>query len=206
MGVTRMERQPIGESSQSELFGLVLAGGDSSRMGADKGVIDYHGVPQARYLHGVLTRVCGHAFVSINPGQQAMEPYASLPVVIDSLPRKGPASGVLAAARARPAIAWLVVAVDLAALTAATLSALARARRPGAAATAFRHSDGTLEPLCAIWEPAACAALAKRVAAGDFSPRRCLESADTEIVACPDAATLRSFDTRAGSGGSVPGD
>ena len=190
---------PTAGSSHRSLFGLVLAGGDSSRMGSDKGTIDYHGLPQARYLYRLLTQVCERTFVSINPGQRALEPYSSLPVIIDSLPRQGPASGVLAAAREWPAAAWLVVAVDLAALTGETLSALVLARRGSAAATAFRHPDGTLEPLCAIWEPAACAALAERVVAGDSSPRRCLESVDVEIAACPDQTTLRSFDSRTGA-------
>lgn len=174
-------------------------------MGSDKGTIEYHGVPQARYLHGLLMQFCERAFVSINPGQRTSEPYASLPVVIDELPREGPASGLLAAARAWPGAAWLVVAVDLAALTVETLSTLTNARRAAAAATAFRHPDGTLEPLCAVWEPAACAALGERVAAGDFSPRRCLESADIEIVSCPDAQTLRSFNSRADFDGFFAG-
>ena len=176
------------------LFGLILAGGDSSRMGSDKGVIVYHGVPQACFLYDLLARVCERTFVSINPRQQAAEPYASLPVIEDSPPREGPAAGILAAARAWPDVAWLVVAVDLVALSVETLSALVRARRADAAATVFRHPDGVLEPLCAIWEPAACALLAERVAAGDVSPRRCLESAAIEGVECPDPATLRSYD------------
>lgn len=166
-------------------------------MGADKGAIDYHGVPQARYLHDLLTPLCKHVLVSIKPAQRDKEPYAGTRVIVDLPPRQGPASGIIAASRARPEAAWLVVAVDLAALTGDTLSTLVAARRSSAAATAFRHADGTLEPLCTIWEPAACAVLAERTAAGDSSPRRCLESVDVEVAACPDAATLRSFDFRA---------
>ena len=36
--------------------GLVLSGGQSSRMGTDKALIDYHGIPQYAYVYDLLLR------------------------------------------------------------------------------------------------------------------------------------------------------
>jgi len=182
-------------SVPAPLYALILAGGQSTRMGADKGALEYHGRPQAAMLHELLARHCGQVFASINPAQAQAKPYTALPVIVDALPRGGPATGLLSAAQAYPAAAWLVVAVDLVALDDRTLSALVAGRRVSAAATAFRHADGTIEPLCAIWEPAAQALLADRVACGDASPRRCLEAADVELLVCPEPRALRSVNS-----------
>lgn len=190
--LTNEHQQTPRQTSQPPLFGLILAGGASVRMGIDKGTIDYRGLPHARYLHGLLGDFCEHVLVSINSAQRGRDPYAGMAVIVDAVSRRGPASGLLAAAGAYPEKAWLAVAVDLAALTRETLAELVRLRRGTGDATAFRHPDGALEPLCAIWEPSGCAALADRVAAGDYSPRRCLESADVEVLACSAPATLSS--------------
>lgn len=161
-------------------------------MGEDKGAIDYHGSPQAAHLYRLLSRHCERALVSISAAQSALPPYDALPVVVDVLPRQGPATGLLSAARAAPGVAWLVVAVDLVRLDDRTLAVLIGARQPGAAATVYRHANGMPEPLCAIWEPAGLALLGERVARGDASPRRCLQAADVKAVCCESPEALVS--------------
>jgi len=167
------------------------------RMGEDKGRIGYYGKPQAAHLHELVLQCCERAFVSVGARHADSDSFLSLPLIRDEQFGQGPASALLAAARHDPKAAWLVVAVDLVLLDAATIAALVAGRNAAAAATAFRHADGTIEPLCAIWEPAACAALGERVAAGDASPRRCLESLGVEILACPRPEALRSIDSPA---------
>lgn len=179
------------------LLALVLAGGESKRMRSDKGAIDYGGGAQAARLHEMLAEHCERAFVSIRPSQALRRPYADLPTVVDVLTNRGPASGLLAAGEIEPQAAWLAVAVDLARLDEETIAALIRARNPSAAATAYAHPHGTLEPLCTIWEPRGLELLAARVAAGETSPRHCLETADVEILECARPEALLSFDAPA---------
>jgi molybdopterin-guanine dinucleotide biosynthesis protein A len=173
------------------LWGLVLAGGDSSRMGEDKGAIVYRARSQAEHLHALLSAVCERSFVSINAGQAGRAPYAALPAIVDSQRIEGPAAGLLSAWARYPEAAWFVAAVDLVALDTALLNVLAGARQPAAAATVFRHRDGVLEPLLAIWEPRARAGLEAHIGRGDLSPRRYLVSADTAVVDCPRPEALR---------------
>ena len=73
------------------------------------------------------------------------------------------AAGLLAAHAYAPAAGWLVVACDLPLVDASLLKELVAHRDAGRPATAFRAStDGEPEPLCAIYEPALLAQLAKQ--------------------------------------------
>ena len=177
------------------LIGLVLAGGNSRRMGADKGELRYRGVAQARYFWELLSGQLGRCYVSVNAGQRTLDTYADLPLIVDSEPRQGPATGLLAAYEAEPEAAWLVAAVDLVRIDGTAVSTLIRGRQSTAAATAMRHEDGTIEPYFAIWEPRALALLAARVAEGDTSARRCLESIDVDILGCPGPQVLESVNS-----------
>jgi molybdenum cofactor guanylyltransferase len=167
-----------------ELHGLVLAGGEGRRMGGrDKGAIHYGCEPQARAAHRLLRRWCVEAFVAVRAEQAGAAPYADLPLLLDDPDgQRGPAAGLLSAWRSRPGAAWLVLATDLPLVDGAMLEVLVRGRNAAKLATAYRHPDGTLEPLCAIWEPAARAPLLARIESGDGSLRRLLEQADIEAL------------------------
>src|SRR5680860_1119484 len=68
-----------------KIFGLVLAGGKSTRMGKDKGMIPYHGMPQREFLYHLLSRVCTETFVSIRPDQKADFPEDMQTIVDDDV-------------------------------------------------------------------------------------------------------------------------
>lgn len=185
------------EGTTVPLWGLVLAGGSSRRMGVDKGNLDFHGQPQATWTWSQLDSLCERAFVAVNDEQRDAEPYARLPLVVDEFPPSGPVTGLLSAWSVYPRVAWLVVAVDMPFLDKATLNALIDARRSDAVATVYRHGDGQLEPLCAIWEPAARTIVTARLAAGDSSLRRCLEASDTLAVTPETPLALRNINSPA---------
>jgi len=177
-----------------QLFGLVLAGGASRRMSRDKGTLSYYGEPQAVHAWRLLTSICGCAYVSINARQAARAPYAEIPVIIDALEHRGPASALDAAWARHPSVAWLTLAVDMPLVDHALIEELVTARDPSACATAFRHGDGVIEPLCTIWEPRARAPLLERLATGDASLRRFLECHPTALIVPSAPEKLRSVD------------
>ncbi len=181
------------------LFGLVLVGGQSRRMGAPKWALEYHGEPQAARTARLLAGVCAHVFVSVADPD---DPAARLPgvdVIPDAVSFRGPAAGIVSALAAHPDAAFLVVACDLPLLDAATLAALVDARDPARLATAFRSPrDASPEPLCAIWEPTARAGLLAGAEAGAACPRRFLMR-DTPpgvlLIDAPDPAALANANT-----------
>ncbi|WP_308721309.1 NTP transferase domain-containing protein [Komagataeibacter xylinus] len=162
------------------LYGLVLAGGESRRMGQDKAALSYNGRPQLARAVDLVARHAERCFVSIRPDQQPDPLRASYPCIMDRREIKdrlggGPMVGVLSAHLAYPGVAWLVVACDLPMLDDMTLAALVQERNADLAATAYvSESDGLPEPLCTIWEPATLAALHNQAANQKIRLRRML--------------------------------
>jgi molybdenum cofactor guanylyltransferase len=180
-------------TSPPPLWGLVLAGGAGRRLGRDKGLLDYHGVPQARWAYDRLARLSERVYVSVRADQADKAPYAELPLIVDVGASDGPASGLSSAWAAHSGVAWLVLAADMPLVSATVLADLVAARDPSALATAFRHADGTIEPLCAVWEPAAAALIGPDRQGGSL--RRVLQGAPVRLLDIGDPAQLRSVNT-----------
>ena len=167
-------------------------------MGSDKGLLPYRGEPQVRRAWRMLVAVCGSAYVSVRAAQATVATYAELPLIVDNETTSlGPAAGLMAAWGRWPDVAWLVLATDLPFIDLALLRNLVDCRHPERLATAFRHSDGAPEPLCAIWEPRAQLPLIEGVRSGDRSLRRLLTSPQAALVDAEDPRRLASIDAAA---------
>jgi molybdopterin-guanine dinucleotide biosynthesis protein A len=182
------------------LRGVVLAGGQSSRMGRDKAGVT---IGARSLLETAVTAVraaVGECFVAVRPDQSADPLRQPYPRLFDVADRPGPAGGLLAAAAHDPTAAWLVLACDMPAVTDEWLRVLVASRDPAAGATAWRSAvTGGPEPLCAIWEPATLATLARIAAAqgGHVSPLVVLAGAGPKLLDAPEAGTLGSLNTPA---------
>jgi molybdopterin-guanine dinucleotide biosynthesis protein A len=181
---------------RAPLHGLVLAGGRSTRMGRDKAALAYHGRSQLEAAWALLAPRVSHCFVSVRPDQVGDPTRARHPQIVDGAEGAGPAAGILAAQRAHPQAAWLVLACDLPFLDAGTLDALLAARDPARLATAFRSAhDGLPEPLCAVYEPAAADPFARHVAEGRTCPRKFLLTHDIKVIDLPRADALDNINS-----------
>jgi molybdenum cofactor guanylyltransferase len=171
-----------------EIFGLVLVGGRSSRMGKDKATLQYGDKPQAVAAYELLARCCRQVFLSSRRDQPAQQ---GLPQIYDVVDNIGPMGGILSALTTHPDKAWLVLACDLPFLTESTLQYLIARRDPLRLATAYRSAhDGKPEPLCAIYEPAIADRLREFVARGELCPRKALTVLDALLLDLPDARAL----------------
>jgi len=178
------------------LFGLVLAGGRSTRMQRDKAVLPYGGQPQLSRAMTLLSSLVERTFVSVRPDQIDDPQRSAYEQIVDLQPGIGPLAGIQAALRAHPHRAWLVLACDLPFLAATTLQHLIARRAPTRLATAYRSRfDGKPEPLCAIYEPASREALESWIASGQLCPRAWLSTADVELLELPDARSLDNVNT-----------
>lgn len=178
------------------LYGLVLSGGASARMGKDKALLERQGEPQLQATFNLLSPHVQSCFVSLRRDQQDEPIRAALPGIVDRTEGAGPAAGLLAAHAAYPEAAWLVLACDLPLLQASTLQALIRARDGRHIAIAYRSPvDGLPEPLCALWEPAALARLSHQAQAGRYGLRAVLRSADTLLLPAPGGGELHNINT-----------
>lgn len=185
-------------TSIAKLYGLVLSGGKSTRMGTDKGLITYHGIPQREYLYNLLSQVCDKTFVSLRKEQQNELPK-EMQAIVDLNEYKGPYNGLLSAHKMHPEAAWLVLACDLPLMNLDALKELIAQRDPNKKATAFALKENPLpEPLCAIWEPHAFVDSLVYLEAGNGTcPRKYLINHDTKLVFPEDESVLLNANSKA---------
>jgi molybdenum cofactor guanylyltransferase len=178
------------------LYGLVLAGGRSSRMRADKAALAYGARPQLVEAFDLVRRHAVPTYVSIRADQAGEPLRACFAQIVDGEVGRGPIAGIIAAQARHPQAAWLVVACDLPYLDDATLVELVARRATDRLATAYRSvQHGLPEPLCAIYEPASRAAILAHVAAGRDCPRNFLMGHDALLLAPLHATALANANT-----------
>ncbi len=179
-----------------EVKGLVLAGGRSTRMGQDKGLLNWHGKPQREFLVDVLHAAGLDAFISCRPDQAPELP--GIPLIIDEKEGLGPLGALQSAFSRYPAIAWLAIACDMPLLDSETIKYLLENRHPGFAATAFRapaFSDGSPDPLCAIWEPSIASIIEQRLKNDQRCARKTLLEAGVFVLEPIDEHRLCNINT-----------
>lgn len=186
------------------LYGLVLAGGESRRMGRDKARLDRGGLSQLEYIFSLLGEVAAKAFVSTRASQQDDAERSRFPQIVDRYEDIGPVAGILSALEVHPDVDWLVVACDLPNVDEATLDYLRSHADPERPFTAYRSSrDDLPEPLCAIYRAGSDAILKRFVADGIVCPRKMLIRSDTALLTQPDPRALDNVNTPADLAASV---
>lgn len=176
-------------------WGLVMAGGESRRMGMPKAHLQGpDGRTWLEHTVGLLDACCERVWVSVRESQRSAFP-PQLEVVVDGYADLGPAAGLLSAWDRFPDRAWLVLAVDMPRVTVTVLKHLLAAREAPGVATGFRHPDGVPEPLCAVWEPAAADLVRSAAAGGNVSLSRLMGTSAVNWVPLDDPAQIRSVNT-----------
>jgi len=165
---------------------VILAGGQSRRMGQDKAWLEVGGQPLITRALAVL-RASGIQEIFIS-GRAGVD-YSALrrPVLLDLHPDCGPLGGIQPALARASAPMVLVLAVDLPRMTSGFLRTLAEHCGPGTGAVPKLR--GELEPLAAIY-PKRCelilreCLLKSRLAARDFA-EACLREHAVKPFAVP---------------------
>lgn len=183
------------EQAKPILNGMVLAGGQSVRMGYDKGTVDWHGKEQRYYMAEVLKEYCNNVYISCRTTQK-QEIDAAYDTLEDTFTGLGPFGAILSAFRENPNSAWLVVACDLPLLDANTLRYLVTNRNPSSIATTYQNAvDNFPEPLITIWEPKSYPVLLAYLAQGYSCPRKVLINSNITLLTAPDANALTNVNT-----------
>ncbi|XPV76925.1 MAG: molybdenum cofactor guanylyltransferase [Desulfovibrio sp.] len=144
---------------QSEVCGVILAGGLSSRMGCDKNLLKVSGKTLLENAVTTISSVCEEVFVSVRSSSNCLDNLhlndSSHKVIVDSTPRIGPMGGIISAlTQIQKPI--MVLACDMPFMTKFLLESLLSARNgrcQGKHMTTFLHPDtGFIESLVAIYE------------------------------------------------------
>lgn len=172
------------------LFGLLLAGGYSRRMGRPKATIVLDGVPMYQRGLDILEGVCKRVFISCrvdsSPDLLAKEH------IEDRYGSNGPVSGILSALEKHKDVSWLVIPVDMPWLTSTFLNeVLIKNRGISEHATVVRDLNGNVvQPLVAIYEPSCISMMQGAFKRGNYSLREILKEMNVHYVDVDDPRIL----------------
>ncbi len=147
------------------MTGIVLAGGQSRRMGRDKAWIEWDGQPLVARAAAAL-RAAGCTEVLVVGGDAVRIAALGLTPVADAAPGEGPLQALAAGLAAAAAPVALVVACDMPGLRPEALSALGRLA-DGYDAAVPHVPPGGWEPLHAAYAKTCLPAIEARLAAGE---------------------------------------
>ncbi|HEX8501002.1 MAG TPA: molybdenum cofactor guanylyltransferase [Pyrinomonadaceae bacterium] len=172
----------------TDVEGFILAGGLSSRMGADKSRLRLGGRTFVELAAEALGAVAGRvSLVGSRPDAGAH----GLPVVRDVYEGLGAIGGLHAALGACGAPWAAVVSCDLPFVTGGLFARLASLRGGDADAVAPLQEDGRPQPLCALYAADACRAAAESlIRSGELRPRALLRTVRTRWVAFAELSDL----------------
>lgn len=165
-----------------ELYGLILTGGKSSRMGQDKAFLKFHGINQYEYQYQLLSRFCEKVFISCREDQKELY-NPEFNKIYDKYKAIGPMGGILSAFNEHNDKAWLVVACDLPLVNDEAISDLINQRDYNKFATAYISSnDNFPEPLCTIYEPKSKIRMMSFLSIGYDCARKFLINSETKLI------------------------
>lgn len=180
----------------TELIGLILTGGKSTRMGIDKSLLPYMGTPQWLRVRQLLQPYCKKVLISCQRQQSSLYPGMEILPDADDLLGIGPMAGILSAFREFPDSAILAVGCDYPFLSALEIEPLIHSMNGVAQAVCYRNADtGWDEPFPAIYHSSIRQHMQKEFGEGHFSLRQLLRIAVTVRLECKHPEALKSINT-----------
>ncbi|WP_149361459.1 molybdenum cofactor guanylyltransferase [Lolliginicoccus suaedae] len=166
-----------------EIAGVILAGGQSRRMGRDKATLAWGGATLAEHLVARLGPRCAPIIVVAAPGQLLSLPGAR--TVEDPIAHQGPLRGLATGlAAAHPAEWVFACAVDMPGISTTLIDHLAR-HISGAHDIVAAHDGVSAQPLAALYRTTLAPMMEAALADGQRSPRQFLAGARTVEVPVP---------------------
>jgi len=181
----------------NQLFGMVVCGGKSNRMGEDKSLLNYYGIPQRYYVYEMLQAFCEKVFISCNREQAKTisEKYNSIP---DNLlyENTGPMAALLTSFEKHKEVSFLAVGCDYPFIKKEDLEKLVEARNKNTLAVSYFHKEaGVEEPLLAIYENACFPLMKNNFVNKRYSLRYFLKEINASKIIPSNPETIVSIDT-----------
>ncbi|MBS1609993.1 MAG: NTP transferase domain-containing protein [Bacteroidetes bacterium] len=183
--------------SFSKTYGLIVCGGQSSRMGRDKSMLNYHGQPQVYYLYTLLGTLCDEVFISCN-AEQAKSINKIYNLIVDSpvYAGKGPMAGLLSAFDRLPGTDWLVTGCDYPFITRKVVNDFIKEiNKLDIAAAFYNTKENIYDPLLAWYSYTAMDEIKKMFAREEYSLQSFLKKKKAAKYYPEDEIILKSIDT-----------
>jgi molybdopterin-guanine dinucleotide biosynthesis protein A len=146
-----------------DVCAVILAGGQSRRMGVNKALLEIGGKPIIRVLIDRILPVTDRILISSNDTQSY--DFLDYPVIPDHFPGNGPLAGFHSAMLYNTCSLYIVLACDLPNLKTTLLQSLI-ALAEGFDAAVPKTGDGIIHPLCAVYRRTCLPSIEKALARG----------------------------------------
>lgn len=162
------------------LSGIVLAGGESSRLGQDKSLLDFGGRPLLHIAVERLREVCAEVIIAASPLRAPAPAPQGARVAFDQAPGMGPLAGIQAGLRAASLPFALTVACDMPFLSPALLRYMAGLPRRYQALVP--EWEGRRHPLHAVYARTCLPVIDALLEAGQRSVEELLARVRLQVV------------------------
>ena len=166
------------EGASEDLTAFILAGGKSTRMGADKAFVELQGRTLLARALELARSVAGE--VRIVGDRTKFAAFA--PVVEDLFPGCGPLAGIHAALRASQTDLNLMLAVDLPLISPELVQYLVTRARGTSATVTAASANGGWQPLCAVYRRQFADAAEQALQSGNYKIAPLFQPSRTQLV------------------------
>ena len=157
--------------------GIILAGGKSSRMGTDKGLMEFNGKKLIEYPLNLLSLFCNEMIISSNNEAYHQFGYT---VIADEIEDSGPAAGLAAALKASSNEWNLVLSCDVPFVNKESIQYLISCAGNGVGTVPVHN--GYVEPLVALYHKSFWQILESNIRSGKHQMRYILDHSDITFV------------------------
>jgi molybdenum cofactor guanylyltransferase len=180
------------EIINNECIGLIACGGESSRMGQPKYMLDYHGIPQYQFLLRMIQTILPDTFLSFRRPTGDGFPY---PVILDAPGIPGPAAAIVSANQQFPGRSILFIGCDYPRIEAGHVKQLLAASAEHHCNAAFFDEDSKkYEPILAVYHPLEMTELTTELSNYNYSLQQWLQNKRTVKCLSTNRRIIESID------------
>lgn len=155
--------------AKNQLTGIILSGGKSSRMGLEKGLVDFRGKPLITYAIEALKPIADTLIISANNRLDEYGQYG-YEIFQDEIKEVGPIGGLYTVLKNSKTEINLVLSCDMPFVNTELLEYLFRNMQQNDIVVAV-HDEDSLEPLCGCYSRNMVNAMEQQIAAGNYKLR-----------------------------------
>jgi molybdopterin-guanine dinucleotide biosynthesis protein A/nucleoside-triphosphatase THEP1 len=182
--------------NQNALLGVILCGGQSSRMGFEKMLANYHGVPQYQFLNALLKKLNIDPVISIRNDQVSLiDGVSNIVLDSESYNDAGPLTGLLSVHEKYPEKSVLLVGCDYPLLNEYHILLLVEQIQNDYSVICYQNNVGIDEPLVAYYSNQALKELKVFHSNGGKSLKEYIKSTNVKRLSLEDNLFLTSVDT-----------